>query len=213
MYVYTPNRKENILDMCYGNITNAFRSRSYPPFELAEHSIVSLLLLYEQELKRHKPRCYNTPQWSEDVIIQLQGSLACTDWDIFDGDLNEMVSVITDYIDFCINGTIPVQTIISQTLDHSPDKTEPGEKSTKILGSKTRLASKRRIKNEVWNLATWTPLQKVKYLAGCELITNLFRNYHARFDTQGFSAECEGWFRAVPPPDPEEPSSSRSLQS
>lgn len=37
-------------------------------------------------------------QWSEDAIARLQGSLACTDWDVFEGSLEERVSVITDYI-------------------------------------------------------------------------------------------------------------------
>lgn len=36
--------------------------------------------------------------WSEDIIIQLQGSLVCTNCDIFDGDLNSRVTVFTDYL-------------------------------------------------------------------------------------------------------------------
>lgn len=105
-----PTRKENTLDMCYGNITDAFCVRSYPPLGLADHNIICLLLLYRQQLKRHKPQCYSAPQWSEGAIAQLQGSLACTDWSIFDGSLNERVSVISDYIKVCINTCIPIKT-------------------------------------------------------------------------------------------------------
>ncbi len=50
------------------------------------------------------------PQWSEGSITCSQGSLACTDWDVFsDGSLNERPSVITDYIKFCISTTVPVK--------------------------------------------------------------------------------------------------------
>jgi len=101
-YVNIPTRRANILDLCYGNITDAFRAHSYPPLELADHIIICLRPLYKQELKRHKPQCYSAPRWSEDAITQLQGSLACTVWDIFDGDLDDRVSLITDYIKFCI---------------------------------------------------------------------------------------------------------------
>lgn len=99
------------MDLCSGNITDAFRARSYPPLGLADHNVICLLPLYRQELKRHKPQCHSTPHWSEDTINQLQGCLACTDRDIFDGDLDDRVPVITDYIKFCINSTVPTRKI------------------------------------------------------------------------------------------------------
>lgn len=37
-YVDIPTRKANILDMCYGNITDEVRARSYPPLGLADHN-------------------------------------------------------------------------------------------------------------------------------------------------------------------------------
>lgn len=45
------------------------------------------------------------------MFVVSRPSLGCTDWDIFEGDLNYMVSVIMDYINFCINSTIPVKII------------------------------------------------------------------------------------------------------
>ncbi len=57
-YVDIPTRRENILDLCYGNITDAFHARSYMPLGLADHNIICLLPLYKQELKRHKPQSY-----------------------------------------------------------------------------------------------------------------------------------------------------------
>ncbi len=48
-YVDIPTRRGNILDLCYGNITDAFRARSYPPLGLADHNFICLLPLYKQE--------------------------------------------------------------------------------------------------------------------------------------------------------------------
>ena len=55
-YVDTPTRKDNILDLCYGNIAEAFRSRSYPPLGLADHNMICLLPVYKQELKKPSQR-------------------------------------------------------------------------------------------------------------------------------------------------------------
>lgn len=78
-YVKIPTRWANILDMCYGNIPDAFWVCSYPPLGLADHNVICLLPLYWQELKCYKPQCYSAPQWLEDAIAHLQGSLTCTD--------------------------------------------------------------------------------------------------------------------------------------
>ena len=46
--------------------------------------------------------------------MQLQGSLACTDCGVFAHDsenLNGHASVITDYITFCMDSTIPMKTV------------------------------------------------------------------------------------------------------
>ena len=108
-YVDILTRRGNILDICYGNITDAYISRAHPPLGFSDHNVVSLLPHYRQVLKRHKPQTYSVSQWSEDATTRLQGSFACTDCDIFDGNLDESVSVITDYIKFCITTTIPVR--------------------------------------------------------------------------------------------------------
>lgn len=106
-YVDIPTRRDNTLDLCYRNIINAFRGNSYPPLRLVDHSMVCLFPHYRQERKRQKPQSYSASQWTEDAITQLQGSLACITLDIFEGDLNEKLSIITGYIKFCIDLTIP----------------------------------------------------------------------------------------------------------
>ena len=49
-YVDIPRRK-NTLDLCYGNINNAYTSRAHPPLGFADHNVITLLPLYRQALK------------------------------------------------------------------------------------------------------------------------------------------------------------------
>ncbi|KAK0139949.1 hypothetical protein N1851_023110 [Merluccius polli] len=214
-YVDIPTRRGNILDLCYGNITDAFRARSYPPLGLADHNVICLLPLYRQELKRHKPQCHSAPQWSEDGIIQLQGSLACTDWDTFGGDLDDRVSVITDYIKFCIHTTIPSK-IIRIYPNSKPWITPQIKQSLKEKHKSFRhkdwaslKATNRNIRNEVFKakldyknkLETEFSNMNTKQ----ETFTKELNTFFTRHDNQDFSSECQVLLRALPPPDPEEP--------
>ena len=103
-YVDIPTRRGNMLDLCYGNITvHIHRS--------------DLLTTTSSVYFRCTNKSWNVTNHSATAppngrrITQLQGSLACTDWDTCDGDLDDRVSVITDYIKFCIRTTIPSKTI------------------------------------------------------------------------------------------------------
>lgn len=106
-YADTPTRRDNILDKCYGSIKDAYRAQTQPPLGSADHNIVVLLPQYTEVLKRHKPETYSVNHWSEEAIADLQGSLACIDWMVFDID----IEIITDYIKFCMANSIPARTI------------------------------------------------------------------------------------------------------
>ncbi len=110
-YVDVPTRFNKTIDLCYSNIQEAYKARALPPLGLADHNVIHLLPVYKQRLKQHKPMIYSTLQWSEDAIARLQGCLACTDWDVFEGELDEQTLVISDYIKFCIDTLIPAKTI------------------------------------------------------------------------------------------------------
>jgi len=45
----------NILDTWYGNIKEAYTSRSMPPLSNSDHNTVYLIPTYKTLLKRHKP--------------------------------------------------------------------------------------------------------------------------------------------------------------
>ena len=186
-YVDVPTRRGNILDLCYGNITDAYISQARPPLGFSDHNVVFLLPHYKPVLKRHKPQNCSINQWSEGAITQLQGSLACTDWDIFDGNLDERVSVITDYIKFCISTTIPVKTFkkypnskpwITHHINHRlKEKQEAFQQqdwvSLKIISRQVKndiimakLKYKEKLEQEFSTMNTKEAFQKVRTLTG-----------------------------------------------
>jgi hypothetical protein len=113
-YVHVPTRNNKIIDLCYGNIPSAYSARAHPPLGRADHNVINLIPAYRQLLKRVKPTKVKVRQWTQDATMQLQGSLACTDWGVFAPDsvnLNEHASIITDYITFCMDSTIPMKTV------------------------------------------------------------------------------------------------------
>lgn len=110
-YVDIPTRKGNILDLCHGNTADAYTCCAHSPLGSSDHNTNVLLPHYRPVMKQHKPQTFSSPQWSEDNTAHLQGALACTDWDIFDGSFEQTITIITDYIAFCINSTIPFRTV------------------------------------------------------------------------------------------------------
>ena len=50
--------------------------------------------------------------WTPDTVDRLKGCFECTDWDaLVSSDLDESVSVVTDYINWCVDKEIPKKTI------------------------------------------------------------------------------------------------------
>ena len=79
-YVHVPTRNNKTIDLCYGNIPSAYSARAHPPLGRADHNVINLIPAYRQLLKRVKPTKVKVRQWTQDANMQLQGSLACTDW-------------------------------------------------------------------------------------------------------------------------------------
>ncbi|CAM4567741.1 unnamed protein product [Leuciscus chuanchicus] len=62
-YVHCPTRKGNVLDLCYGNVLDAFTVRAHPPLGSSDHNVLVFLPGYRQELKRIKPQVHSAPQF------------------------------------------------------------------------------------------------------------------------------------------------------
>ncbi|KAL0178989.1 hypothetical protein M9458_024431, partial [Cirrhinus mrigala] len=188
-FVDVPTRKENILDLCYGNVAGAYTARAFPPLGFSNHNVIFLLPQYKPKLKRIKPTIYSATLWSDDAIEQLQGSLACTDWGIFQGTLDERVSTITDYIKFCIHTTIPTRTVkrypnskpwITPHIKYALKEKRAAFKkkdwaTLKILNRqikndiiRAKMQYKHKLEQEFSNMNTKQAFQKIKKLTGHE---------------------------------------------
>ena len=113
-YVTCPTRGKNILDMCYGNIKDAYKSTSLHPLGLSDHNCVLLIPVYRTALKREKVQSIQVKDWNDDACLTLQGCLDCTDWDMFKescNNIDELTDVTCSWISYCENTVIPVKTV------------------------------------------------------------------------------------------------------
>ena len=113
-HVTCHTRERATLDLCYSNVKDAYCSLPLDKLGDSDHNLVALLPKYRPLVQRVKPRKLTVKQWSQESVGKLQGSLACTDWNVFTEnvtDENELVETITDYINFCTEICIPTKTI------------------------------------------------------------------------------------------------------
>lgn len=104
-YVTVPTRRHNRLDLCYGNILDAYTSKSRPPIGRSDHNVILLLPKYRSQLKRGAPVKKIINVWNEETSETLRGCFELTDWGLFSedcgNDFNLLTDVITSYILFC----------------------------------------------------------------------------------------------------------------
>ncbi|KAK6178302.1 hypothetical protein SNE40_013103 [Patella caerulea] len=113
-YVKCPTRKDKTTDLCYSNITNAYKAFCKPPIGSSDHNSVHLIPTYVTKLKSEKPIHKTVRSWNKESLESLKGCFECTVWDIFESDppdINEWCDVITNYISFCVEMIIPVKEI------------------------------------------------------------------------------------------------------
>ena len=105
-YVTCSTCGDRTLDLCYGNIRDAFQSRPLPNLGRSIHQMVQLIPLYRQKLKRTKPVVRTTRVWNPESVDSLNGCFECTDWGVFldeGSSLDEAADVISSYISFCVD--------------------------------------------------------------------------------------------------------------
>ena len=113
-YVSVSTRLSTILDKCFGNIQDAFISRSRPALGLSDHNVIHLLPKYRQKVKTEKPKTVTKQIWNKDSEAALQNCFEVTDWQIFIdscSDPNELVNTITGYIQFCEQNVIQTKEV------------------------------------------------------------------------------------------------------
>ena len=107
--------RENVtLDMFYSNVKDAYTSIQLPKLGNADHNLVNLLPKYRPLVQRQKPKTIAIQEWNDDSLKHLQGSLECTDWDMFieaASSLDELTDTISAYVNFFTDISIPVKHI------------------------------------------------------------------------------------------------------
>ena len=115
-YVSSATRAGKILDCCYGNVKNAYRSISKQPIGSSDQNTVHLIPVYREKLKTGKVSVREVNQWTTDAVEELRGCMECTYWDVFFslGDsLDHTDTVISDYIAFYDDLVIPKKLVKS----------------------------------------------------------------------------------------------------
>jgi hypothetical protein len=111
-YVKCPTRSTRTIDLCYGNIKDAYKSMARAPIGGSDHNSIYLIPTYRQKLKTVKPTVKSIKVWTTDSLETLKGCFECTDWSIFEGvTLDEMTETITGYITFCVETVVPSKTV------------------------------------------------------------------------------------------------------
>ena len=112
-YVSVKTRLNATLDKCYGNIDNAYVSKSRPALGRSDHNVIHLLPRYRQKIKTEKPKAVEKQIWDSESTLALQSCFEVTDWEIFTSitDPEELVDHVTSYIKFCEESMIKTKTV------------------------------------------------------------------------------------------------------
>ena len=112
-YVTCKTCGDSTIDLCYGNIPKAYKSRPMPSLGRSVHNLIHLLPLYRQKLKSSKLITRRTRVWSPEATETLNGCFHCTDWDVMltGASLDEQVETITAYVKFCVDMLIPTKVV------------------------------------------------------------------------------------------------------
>lgn len=111
-YVKDQTRKDNILDQCFVYVKGAYVSKCRPPILNSDHNIVHMIPVYKTKLKRGKPEKKVIRTWTNESREQVKACFDWTNWEVFqEGSLDEITTVINDYINFCVHLVVPTKEI------------------------------------------------------------------------------------------------------
>ncbi|MBN3317390.1 TSN11 protein, partial [Atractosteus spatula] len=114
-FVKCPTRENKTLDLLYANAKDAYSSTALPPLGRSDHNLVLLTPLYTP-IVQHQPATMSTVRrWSQEALEDLRGALEATNLDVLcvphGDDIDSMVDCVTDYINFCVDNTIPTKDV------------------------------------------------------------------------------------------------------
>ena len=113
-YVTCKTCNNHPIDLCYGNISKAYRSSPLPSLGRSLYNMVHLLPAHRQRLKTGKPLSRQVKRWTIEATDALNACFDCADWDVFfdaESSLVEVVDRVTSYVNFCIDVLVPVKEV------------------------------------------------------------------------------------------------------
>ncbi|KAI3371035.1 hypothetical protein L3Q82_023514, partial [Scortum barcoo] len=116
-YVTCHTRDNKTLDLFYANTKEAYHSLPLPPLGRADHNLVHLLPMYKTLVHRQPAVTPTVKKWSEEAEEALKDCFNTTLWDVFSDahgeDIDSLTHCLTDYINFCVENTVPTRTVRS----------------------------------------------------------------------------------------------------
>lgn len=96
-YVTCATRGDRTINLCYGNIRNAYKAYEKPPLSSADHNVVHLVPAYRTKLQTEGVAKKVVKKWDADVVQTLQGCFDCTNWEVLteENSLEEATDVVS----------------------------------------------------------------------------------------------------------------------
>lgn len=114
-YVTCHTRDNKTLDLFYANTKEAYTSLPLPPLGKADHNLVALQPVYKPLVRRQPAVTRTVQRWSGEAQEALKDCFSTTVWEVFTDahgeDINSLTDTVTDYINFCMENTIPTRTV------------------------------------------------------------------------------------------------------
>ncbi|CAI5651296.1 unnamed protein product [Oreochromis niloticus] len=110
-YVTCHTRDNKTLDLLYANTKEAYSSSPLPPLGGSDHNLVHLQPVYKPLVNREPVVKRTVRKWSAETEEALRVCFRSTVWDNLcsplEDDLNIITDYITDYMNFCVDSTVP----------------------------------------------------------------------------------------------------------
>ena len=113
-YITCSTRKDNTLDLCYGQIKHAYKCKKLPPLGASDHDVIHLTPAYKSNFKTTKPVQKTVREWTDDTKETMRSCFQTTDWSVFTNncdDLDNLTETVTDYINFCKENIVKTKTV------------------------------------------------------------------------------------------------------
>ena len=114
-YMKCHSRDNRTLDLMYVNIKDAYTSSPLLPLGCSDHNLVHLSPAYIPMVNKQPPTKKYVRSWSEETSIALRDCFDTTDWDVLcephGHDIDSLTTYITDYINFCVENTVPTRKV------------------------------------------------------------------------------------------------------